>query len=88
MCSSASLAVSQTMVMTVNFTAATMGAFPISGRATFNDADTNTANNLFVATTQVKERRVESSLEPYRDSRAWSRREIVPILLTILGMVH
>lgn len=53
-CSASSLAVGQTMVVTVNFTAATVGTFSVSGRATFNGTDTNTANNAFSVTIQVK----------------------------------
>jgi uncharacterized repeat protein (TIGR01451 family) len=53
-CSAASLAVGQTMAITVNFIAATVGTFPVTGTAAFNGADTNTANNLFVVTIQVK----------------------------------
>ena len=53
-CSAASLAVGQTMAITVNFIAATVGTFPVTGTGAFNGADTNTANNLFVVTIQVK----------------------------------
>jgi uncharacterized repeat protein (TIGR01451 family) len=53
-CSAASLAVGQTMAVTVNFTAATAGTSSVTGTATFNGTDTNTANNLFVVGIQVK----------------------------------
>jgi uncharacterized repeat protein (TIGR01451 family) len=53
-CTTASLAAGQTMVVTVNFTAATVGTFSVNGRATFNGTDANTANNVSGVTIQVK----------------------------------
>jgi uncharacterized repeat protein (TIGR01451 family) len=44
-CNLASLAGSQTMQVTLNFTVAAAGSLPFSGSATFNGTDTNPANN-------------------------------------------
>lgn len=44
-CSLASLAGSQTMQVTLNFTVAAAGSLPFTGSATFSGTDTNTANN-------------------------------------------
>lgn len=53
-CRTASLPGGQTMVVTVNFVPTTIGTIPTSGSATFNGTDTNTANNSFTVTIQVK----------------------------------
>ncbi|HKT50367.1 MAG TPA: fibronectin type III domain-containing protein [Candidatus Angelobacter sp.] len=44
-CNLASLAGSQTMLVTLNFTVVTAGSLPFTGSASFNGTDTNPANN-------------------------------------------
>ena len=53
-CGVASLAVGQTMVVTVNVSLPVQGTFTVTGAATFNGSDTNAANNSFPVTIQVK----------------------------------
>ena len=53
-CSTATLPVGQTMVVTINITTIITGTIPTTGTATFNGIDTNTANNSFSVTIQVK----------------------------------
>ncbi len=53
-CSTATLPVGQTMVVTVSFAPTLTGTYVTSGSATFNGTDTNPANNTFSVTIQVK----------------------------------
>lgn len=53
-CRTASLPGGQTMNVVVNFVPTAIGTIPTSGSATFNGTDTNTANNSFTVTIQVK----------------------------------
>jgi uncharacterized repeat protein (TIGR01451 family) len=53
-CRTSSLPGGQTMTVVVNFVATTIGTIPTTGSATFNGTDTNTANNSFTVTIQVK----------------------------------
>lgn len=53
-CGTASLAVGQTMVVTINVSLPVAGIITVSGAATFNGTDTNPANNSFPVTIQVK----------------------------------
>ena len=53
-CGAASLAVGQTMVVTVNVSLPVPGSITVTGAATFNGSDTNAANNSFPVTIQVK----------------------------------
>jgi hypothetical protein len=53
-CRTASLPGGQTMTAVVNFVPTAIGTVPTSGSATFSGTDTNTANNSFTVTIQVK----------------------------------
>lgn len=53
-CGALSLAVGQTMVVTVNVSLPVQGTFSTTGAATFHGADTNAANNSFAVVIQVK----------------------------------
>jgi uncharacterized repeat protein (TIGR01451 family) len=53
-CSLASLAGSQTMQVTVNFTVAAAGSLPFTGSATFSGTDTNPANNSATVTLNAR----------------------------------
>jgi uncharacterized repeat protein (TIGR01451 family) len=53
-CSAGSLAVGQTLVVTVNVIVPNAGTIATTGAATFNGTDTNQANNSFTVTIQAK----------------------------------
>jgi uncharacterized repeat protein (TIGR01451 family) len=53
-CSSASLAVGQTMVITMNVTVSQAGSISNTGHGTFNGTDTNAANNSFTVIVNAK----------------------------------
>ncbi len=53
-CRTATLPGGQTMTVTINFVPTTIGTIPTTGSATFTGTDTNTANNSFTVTIQVK----------------------------------
>lgn len=53
-CRTATLPGGQTMTVVVNFVPTVIGTIPTTGSATFTGTDTNTANNSFTVTIQVK----------------------------------
>ena len=53
-CRTASLPGGQTMTVVVNFIPTSIGTIPTAGAASFSGTDTNTANNSFTVTIQVK----------------------------------
>ena len=53
-CTTASLPGGQTMTVVINFVPAVIGTIPTAGSAAFTGTDTNTANNSFTVTIQVK----------------------------------
>jgi uncharacterized repeat protein (TIGR01451 family) len=53
-CRADTLGGGQTMIVVVNVNVASAGTIPVSGSATFNGTDTNTANNSFTVTINAK----------------------------------